>query len=91
MGQEGSVQIGSTSQWPVRICSYGSRSVIRGSIRSKLGSAAFNSCGVRRDLKGIKREDLSERLAGGFHERNVICLSKWFCELRGLARDKLRG
>ena len=81
MGQEGSVQICSSSQWPVRICSYGSSSVIWGSIRSKLGSAAFNSCGVRRDLKRIKREDLSERLGGGFHERNVICLSKRFCEL----------
>ena len=56
-----------------------------------MGSAAFNSCGVRRDLKRIRREVFSERLGEGFHERNVICLSKRFCELRGLARDKLRG
>ena len=38
------------------------------------GLAAFNSCGVRRDLKRIRQEDLSERLGEGFHERNAIML-----------------
>ncbi len=46
------------------------------------GLAAFNSCGARRDLKRIRQEDLSERLGEGFHERNVICVSKLFCGLK---------
>ena len=36
----------------------------------------LHSCGVRRDLKRISPEDLSERLGKGFYERNVIWLSE---------------
>ena len=85
MGQEGSVQIGSTSQWPVRICSYGSIWVSWGQQDPNWGQ--LHSCSVRRDLKKINQEDLSEWLGDSFYERNVIWLNKQLC----LVREKQRG
>ena len=34
--------------------------------KGQLGSAVFNSCVVRRDLKRMSRGDFSERLGEGF-------------------------
>ena len=69
MGQKGSVKICSTSQWTVRRCSWVKKGQL-GSIRSKLGSAAFMW-----GQEGSK-EEKSGRLGEGFYERKVIWLGK---------------